>query len=123
MTDKPNLTPETLKAAFVGVSTRRYLDAYDNLVLARHEEAWKADRERLEALEKIINLQPMPDYGDLYTIDEFLDHVKSGGITDNDGSAYAALADGRTSIEVSPRGVLYGQLIGTGFTHIAWFNK
>ena len=76
-----------------------------------------------DRLEKIINLQPMPDYGDLYTIDEFLDHVKSGGITDNDGSAYAALADGRTSIEVSPRGVLYGQLIGTGFTHIAWFNK
>ena len=63
------------------------------------------------------------DYCDLYTMDEFLEHVKGGGITNDDGSAYAAVADQVSRIQVSPRGVLNGMLLGTGFTHIAWYNK
>jgi hypothetical protein len=76
-----------------------------------------------DMLTKMVNLRPMPDYGDLMTMGEFLDYVKSGGITNDDGTAYLACEQGVTGIQVRPRDVLDGISLGTKFTHIAWFNK
>jgi hypothetical protein len=78
---------------------------------------------RVEALEKQIGLHPMPDYGDLMTLEEFLVAVKAGGIGDDDGSAYLASTLGCTGIQVRPSDVLGGITLGTKFSHIAWFNK
>ena len=50
----------------------------------------------------ILKLEPLPDYGDLITIEEFAANIKSGLFMNQDGTGYFE---------------------GFGFTHVEWFNK
>ena len=57
MTDKPNLTPETLRDLRLKIAVQNWKMRVcipanhddDDLVLARHEEAWNADRAQIAA--------------------------------------------------------------------------
>lgn len=73
--------------------------------------------------------RPIPEYGDLMTVDEYIGAVNCGGFIDYDGNGIAArdgLCDGRNSIledhvAIFPSdGLTY---IPEDATHIVWFNK
>jgi len=139
MTPPDELTPETLAELGMeeamtprGEAIGEYASVWtaDRAALKKAREGWDLSlanvrrlEARIEALEKQIGLHPMPDYGDLMTLEEFLVAVKAGGIGDDDGSAYLASALGCTGIQVRPSDVLGGITLGTKFSHIAWFNK
>jgi hypothetical protein len=68
---------------------------------------------------------PIPDYGDLFTIQEFIEMVKSGCFVNDDGTGYYAtdLAYDRDAI-ARPSDIYKGIVLkGYGHTHVVWFNK
>jgi hypothetical protein len=79
---------------------------------------------RLEDWEK-ISFEPIPDYGDLMTIQEWIDSVDCGCFIDDDGTGNLAYKDKMSNIEVYPSMVKDGEFnkIKNDFTHIVWFNK
>jgi len=72
-----------------------------------------------------MSLKPLPEFGDLYSIEGFMDLVKGRIVTDEDGSAYYATEEGISDIEAKPSVLLNGwPMTHTGeFTSIMWFNK
>jgi len=74
-------------------------------------------------IEKEVEFREFPDYGDLYTIKEFLKLCESGLITNNDGSGYYAL-EGKWSrdLRVYPE-TIFKMPITVLYTHVIWFNK
>jgi hypothetical protein len=75
---------------------------------------------------KRVEWEPMPDYGEYYTLDGFQQAVNSGMFTDDDGHGYYAMAwaqDGKPS-RMSNVGVdLSGVNVPGWATHVVWFNK
>jgi hypothetical protein len=69
-----------------------------------------------------LPLDPWPDYGDKFTIEEFVECCRTGLFTNDDGSGYYATAEGVSHIPARPRDMVR-DLPLKGFTHIAWFNK
>jgi hypothetical protein len=66
---------------------------------------------------------PMPDYGDLYTLGEFLAMVEDGALIDYDGSGYYADGESyRRDRQAVPSEMKKGKVMRE-FTHVAWFNK
>jgi len=59
----------------------------------------------------------VPEYGELYTIEEFAKLVRMGGITEDDGNGY--WSDGEYCDDSTD--VLAGK--GSRNTHVVWFNK
>ena len=72
-----------------------------------------------------MSLGPIPDYGDLFTIEEFMEMARGLGFIDWDGTGYFATKDGLSDIVARPSTLLQGfPMKHTGeFTHIMWFNK
>lgn len=69
------------------------------------------------------NLAPLPDYGDLMTLDEFISCVRLDLFTDDDGGGcYYATEAGMSYEEVSPSDIRCG-IINNKWTHVVWFNK
>jgi hypothetical protein len=66
--------------------------------------------------------EPIPDYGDLMTLDNFIHTCKNGCFNDYDG--FGNYSDGEilSDIEVSPSDILHGN-IRYEWTHVVWFNK
>ena len=69
-----------------------------------------------------IKLVPQPDYGDLFTIEEFKKHCEGGSFIDYDGSAYYATDKLMTRIAVTPSEIRNGK-VDKRWSHIMWFNK
>ena len=67
-------------------------------------------------------LKPLPDYGDLMTIEEFINACKTGMFIDYDGSGRYATATEITTIDVYPSDVMKDKL-DKRWTHVMWFNK
>jgi hypothetical protein len=71
-------------------------------------------------------LEPLPDYGDLFTIEEWLGYVKSGCFTDYDGMGSWAT---ETQMPSGGDYVYPSQVDKPGFappawaTHVVWFNR
>jgi len=73
-----------------------------------------------------MSLKPQPDFGDLYTIPEFMDMVQEGVVSDCDGTGYFATSDKLSDISARPSTLRLSRSTEpyTGeFTHIMWFNK
>ncbi len=70
-----------------------------------------------------IELEPWPDYGDKFTIDEFVQEVRNGNFINYDGSGYYATEQGMSRIPAIPSEIGYTRWGMKGFTHVAWFNK
>lgn len=90
----------------------------------QYDKAWKeyTKLNREYKLEKEYTLKSIPSYGDLFTMVEFIDCVKSGGFIDSDGCGNYATKDQMSDIEVKPSDIRSG-VYRKDFTHVVWFNK
>ena len=59
-------------------------------------------------------------YGELMTVDEFIECVDMGVINDYDGSGYAVIDEEQTDIQVLCSDL---ETIPVDATHIMWYNK
>jgi len=111
------------RATFTELESRR-----DHL---RVEKMWKPDpnlpkfRESLEDGKVVVyklKVEPHKDYGDLFSLEEFLGCVKSGGFIDYDGTGYYATATQVSNQYARPSAMLKGD-VDTQWTHVMWYNK
>jgi hypothetical protein len=65
-----------------------------------------------------IALDPLPDYGYLFTLADWDEMVNSGGITDDDGTGYYATERG-----MSRKHYCFDFDRPRWATHVMWFNK
>ena len=67
------------------------------------------------------------DYGDLFTVEEYLDYVKGGMFVDYDGHGYAVYMHSEKVGIVDNKRYIYpsqgDEAIPPTTTHILWFNK
>lgn len=68
-------------------------------------------------------LQPLPGYGDMYSIEEFQKLVDSGCITDDDGAGYYCTNMVYDLDTYALPSMLAKGCINPDYTHIIWFNK
>ena len=66
--------------------------------------------------------KPLPDYGDLFAIKDFLRSYESGYFTDYDGHGFLATSEQMSDIGVSPS-TMREHADRKEFTHVMWFNK
>ncbi len=88
-----------------------------------------------EVIQISIPATPLPDYGDLFTFEEFVKHCDDGGFIDYDGTGRFATAEGETSIRVRPSDITIkpSDLFESGepgrfrfqatFSHVMWYNR
>jgi hypothetical protein len=69
-----------------------------------------------------VKFEPLPDYGDLFTLKEFEQDCKSGMLIDYDGTGYYAFKDEMSDKPANPSYFKAGD-IDRDFTHVMWFNK
>lgn len=67
-------------------------------------------------------LKPIPKYGDLMTMEEFAECVKTGMFIDDDGDGYYAFENSMTDQYADLSLISAGQQ-PKEFTHVVWFNK
>jgi hypothetical protein len=60
--------------------------------------------------------------GDTFTMEEFIDAVKSGLFVDSDGYGYYATDNGKSDITIYPSDIIEN-MYRKDFTHVIWFNK
>lgn len=66
--------------------------------------------------------EPIPDYGDLMTLEKFKEAVACGGFIDYDGTGRLATKTRMSEIHISPSGVK-DFVFPEWATHVVWFNK
>jgi hypothetical protein len=68
--------------------------------------------------------QPIPDYGDLFPVEDFKTMAKTGQVMDDDGSGYLAMQDSYCSVKpINCFDIQDGSFDFQGYTHVLWFNK
>lgn len=69
--------------------------------------------------------QDLPDYADVFTVDEFTDMAMSHGLIDYDGTGYYANEKQMSDVKIQPSTIAEykAHRIPVGATHVAWFNK
>jgi uncharacterized protein YggL (DUF469 family) len=70
----------------------------------------------------VIELKPMPDYGELIPIEKFIEEVKHSSYIPYDGSGYYAIEGHMSNKNIDWEG-LKNDEYDKRWTHIAWFNK
>jgi len=67
-------------------------------------------------------MKPIPEYGDLIEIEEFIDMCEDGGFIDYDGWGNYSNGSEMSDISVCPSDITSGNL-QEGWTHVVWFNR
>jgi hypothetical protein len=68
--------------------------------------------------------RPTPDYGDIMTVDEWLDCVRNGSFVDYDGSGGAArMVKGKLAMETRYIYPSACDKLPSDATHVVWFNR
>lgn len=67
--------------------------------------------------------ESLPDYGDLMTVEDFAEAVRSGCFIDYDGFGEYATATQTSRIRIYPSEFRRTKIVDKRFTHIIWFNK
>lgn len=67
--------------------------------------------------------QPIPDYGDVFTIEEFKKDCDAGLFVNSDGMGYYGFKDMMSSVPCYPSKIRTGEKTVIKFTHVIWFNK
>ena len=87
-----------------------------------------------------MKFEPIPKYGDLMTLDNFIECCQTGGFIDYDGHGYYAMKDKMSDKLILPSHITgrrddfdfdTGKFkkievpinIDRSFTHVVWFNK
>lgn len=67
----------------------------------------------------------VPDYGDMFTLEEFRDCVDSGCFIDYDGIGHEAWVSGGGKLMMSSRCVSPSTVfeVSEQCTHVVWFNR
>lgn len=78
----------------------------------------------LIALQTPVEWDDIPDYGDLMTIEEWIECVESGGFIDYDGHGNYSNGEKVSDHIVHPSDVAAEQIIKRDdFTHVVWYNR
>lgn len=96
------------------------IDEYDNI--CRDEKRKLNELNRKLRMIEPYNLSDIPNYGDIMSLEHFIDCVKSGGFIDYDGFGRYIDNDRMTSIEIYPSDIKHDS-IRKGFDNIIWFNR
>ena len=67
-------------------------------------------------------MEEIPDYGDVMSLKDFVECIKDGGFTDDDGYGNYAKDEMMTNINVYPSDVKHNA-IRKDFDAVVWFNK
>ena len=87
------------------------------------EDAIENIQDRLNQVERILDhLDPFPDYGDLMTLEEFVEACVEGSFGNDDGTGCYATKSGMSRIYAHPTDMCAGK-IDRSWTHVMWFNK
>ena len=72
-----------------------------------------------------IKWEPIPAYGDVFKIGDFITLCEMGGFIDYDGHGYLATKDKMSEVFIKPSmfTAFNPYKPHKGFTHIVWFNK
>jgi hypothetical protein len=73
-------------------------------------------------LENNPRIKPIPRYGHIFTMEDFLDCVNCGGFIDYDGFGYYATKNVCIEKPIYPSDVKAGDF-DASFSHIIWFNR
>ena len=69
-----------------------------------------------------LKMSPIPNYGDLMTLEDWVSAVKSGGFIDYDGDGCYATEKEISNKYVKPSDVRKGK-VDKSWTHVVWFNR
>ena len=67
-------------------------------------------------------LQPIPEYGDKFELEKFVDCCDFGGFCDSDGEGYYATEDQESTIPAIPSEIVAGY-VRKDFKYVIWYNK
>lgn len=67
-------------------------------------------------------MKPHDEWGDLMTMEEFIETCKSGSFIDHDGHGLLATETHRSGNYIYPSQVLSGDY-DKSFTHVVWYNR
>lgn len=73
--------------------------------------------------ESDLDLREQSDFGDLFTVRDFLGAVDCGGFIDYDGHGRLATEKKESSIEIRPSNCRKALTANPWATHIMWFNR
>ena len=67
-------------------------------------------------------LHDIPDFGDKFVLEKFVDCCKYGGFINNDGYGYYATEDQESTIPAIPSEIVAGY-VRKDFKYVVWYNK
>ncbi len=112
-----------------------------NAIIEKKEKTWdfkkpfeeyseylRPERKKLSELDremrmiKPYELEEIPTYGNVMSLEDFIDNVKCGGFIDYDGFGNYVIDNKMTDIEIYPSDIKY-KAIRKEFDTIIWFNR
>jgi hypothetical protein len=103
-----------------------------NVLKCKSYEDWisqlEPEQSRIDELSRKMRLiqipefQEIPDYGDVMTLEDFVECCKDGGFIDYDGSGNYATEDKMTDIKVYPNDIITN-MYRKDFPKVVWFNR
>lgn len=97
--------------------------SYDRFMAYMEESNKKVSKaSRKYRMIKKPTYSELPDFGDVMSLEDFIDNVKSGGFIDYDGSGNYVKDGMESDITIYPSDYDFGA-IRTDFDTIIWYNK
>ena len=114
------------------IAKKEHADAFRNLPgglsIEEFEAALEPTGKKVDELGRKIRmikpytLEPIPDYGVVMPLEEFIEYCKDGSFIDYDGHGSYVKDGQRTDITIYPSDVKHG-VIRKEFDKIIWFNR
>jgi hypothetical protein len=71
-----------------------------------------------------IRYEKIPEYGDIFTLHDFIESVKNTSFTNDDGTGYYGSDKIMSNVYARPSDIYKGNIDSrTKWTHVIWFNK
>ena len=74
-------------------------------------------------IEPVREWEEFPEYGDVFSIDEFVTMCGGGGFIDYDGEGYYAKDGKMSNVLVKPSDIVNGFIRVKEFDSVVWFNR
>lgn len=95
-------------------------EEYDEYLRPENRKISELGRERRMIMP--YELDELPTYGDVMSLEDFIEYAKNGMFIDYDGSGDYVKNGKRTNISIYPSDVMAG-MIRKDFDTIIWFNR
>jgi hypothetical protein len=108
--------------------TKRFNDAPNGMDYNEFDEYMSNSSRNISEISRKLRLIQIPvfnvlsDYGDVMSIDEFIEEVNSGNFIDYDGFGLYVKDDKESDISIHPSDVKHG-MVRKDFNKIIWFNR